>query len=197
MKRLVAIVVLTVALAGYGGALAAEQGQAPKQSGPAKHPTVELSELLDAVARKSGKEFLIDLRAPEEVVVGTIDIRDVDYGHLLTVLRNNGLAAAGSSKAVRIVPVAVIRQYELPTLRDNNDAIHEDEWVTRLLEPRNAVAPRLVALLRPLVPQAGHLFAEADSNLLIVVAPYGVTQQLVDVVNEIDQRIDSPQASTQ
>ena len=168
----------------------------PKQSRPARHETVELNELLDVVARKSGKEFLVDRRVPADVVVGTIKARNVDYPTLLTILRNNALAAATSDNGVRIVPVNLVRQHELPVLRDNDDTIPNDEWVTRLIQPEKAFSPRLVPLLRPMVPQAGHLVAESDSNVLIIVAPYGVTTRLVEIVDEIDQRTER-QASTQ
>ena len=197
MNRLLAILVLSLTVVSLNVAVASDEAQALKQAGQAKHATVELSELLDAVARKSDMEFLIDRRVPVEVVVGTVKLRDVDYAVLLTILRNNALAAAMSDDVVRIVPVNIVRHHELPILRDNDDSMANDEWVTRLVQVSNGHAARLVPLLRPMVPQAGHLVAETDSNLLIIVAPYGVTERLVDIVYEINQRTDQAQASTQ
>ena len=197
MKNLVAIVLLSIAVTGSPASASAQENQLPKQSSPARHETVELNDILDVVSRKSGQVFLIDRRVPADVVVGTARVRDVDYALLLTILRNNGLAAATSDSAVRIVPVNLVRQHELPILHENDDAIPNDEWVTRLIQPSQAAAPRLVPLLRPMVPQAGHLVAESDSNVLIVVAPYCVAKRLVDIVYEIDQRTEHTQASTQ
>lgn len=187
MKKLVALVVLSVSLACATVPVLAEEGQSPKQSAPAMHETVDLGELLEAVSRKSGSEFLVDRRVPAEVVVGTVKLRDIDYSMFLTVLRNNGLAAVPADNAVGIIPVGFVRQYKLPMLREKDAATPGDEWVTRILKIENTNAVRLVALLRPMIQQAGHLVADSDSNKLIVVAPYSVTQQLADIVDEVDQ----------
>ena len=186
MKNLVAIVLLSLTLAGV--AASAEEGQSSKQPHPGMHETVELNELLETVTRKSGSEFLVDRRVPAEVVVGTVKLRDIDYSMFVTVLRNNGLAAVPSDNAIRIIPVNFVRQYKLPMLHENDDAIPGDEWVTRILTVENTNASRLVPLLRPMIQQAGHLVADSDSNKLIIVAPYGVTERLVEIVDEVDQR---------
>ncbi len=186
MKKPIAIVLLSVTLAGFAAAALAEEGQSTKQQTRAAHETVELGELLDAVARKTGKEFLVDRRVPAEVVVGTLKARDLDYAMFLTVLRNNGLAAVPSDKAVRVIPVNYVRQYAPPMLRENDAAIPDDEWVTRVIRVENTNAVKLVSLLRPMIQKAGHLVADADANKLVVVAPYGVTVRLAEVVDEID-----------
>ena len=192
MKNLIAITVLLVTFAGFTTVAWADEEQSAKQ---ATHETVELSELLEVVSRESGNDFLIDRRVPAEVVVGTVKLRDIDYAMFLTVLRNNGLAAISSDKAVRIIPVSQVRQYKLPMLRENDGTIPDDAWVTRVMKIENTAAPRLVPLLRPMIQQAGHLVADADANVLIVVAPYSVTERLVDIVYEIDQRSGARQSS--
>ena len=192
MKNLIAFVTLSAMLFGYSAAALGQEGQSGKQSVQASHETFELSELLDAVARKSGKEFLIDRRVPAEVVVGTVKLRDVDYPMFLTVLRNNGLAAVPSDKLVKVIPVGSVRQYALPILRENDDSVPDDAWVTRILQIEHTNAVRLVPLLRPMIQQAGHLVADSDSNKLIIVAPYGVTKRLAEVAREVDQRTGAP-----
>ena len=194
MKKTIAIVVLSFSLAGFTGSAQAEEGQSSKQPAQAMHETVELKVLLDAVARKTGSEFLIDRRAPAEVVVGTVKLRDIDYAMFLTVLRNNGLAAAPADRAVRIVPVNYVRQHALRIVRQNDDAIPSDEWVTRILKVENTNAVRLVPLLRPMIQQAGHLVADTESNALIIAAPYSVTVHLAEIVKEADMPIGKRQA---
>ncbi len=186
MKNYIAIAVLSITLAGFAASALAEEGQSGKQPAQVTHATVDLSEVLEAVARRSGKEFLVDRRVPAEVVVGTVKVRDLDYSMFLTVLRNNGLAAVSSSEAVRIIPVGSVRQYALPILRENDDSIPDDAWVTRIVKVENTNAVKLVALLRPTIQQAGHLVADSDANKLVIVAPYDVTKRLVEVVDEID-----------
>ncbi len=188
MKNLIAIVILSAALAGFAVPAVAEEGQSTKKAAQVTHETVELGELLEAVARKSGKAFLVDRRVPAEVVVGTVKVRDLDYAMFLTVLRNNGLAAVASDTAVRIIPVGSVRQYALPMLQANADGTPDDEWVLRIIQVENTNAVKLVSLLRPMIQQAGHLVADSDSNKLVIAAPYGVTVRLAEVVDEIDQQ---------
>ena len=192
MKNFIAVVVLLFASIGHAGLALAEEGQSSKQSAPPMHETVELKDLLDAVARKSGSEFLIDRRVPADVVTGTVKLRDIDYAMFLTVLRNNGLAAVPADNAIRVIPVNSVRQYKLPILQDSDDSIPGDAWVTRVFKLENTNAVRLVPLLRPMIQQAGHLVADSESNKLIVVAPYGVTEQLVEIVDEVDTPAGSP-----
>ena len=188
MKNLLAIFIVSAALAGFAAPVVAEEGQSTKKAAQATHETVELGELLEAVARKSGKAFLVDRRVPAEVVVGTVKVRDLDYAMFLTVLRNNGLAAVASDTAVRIIPVGSVRQYALPMLQANADGTPDDEWVLRIIQVENTNAVKLVSLLRPMIQQAGHLVADSDSNKLVIAAPYGVTVRLAEVVDEIDQQ---------
>ena len=186
MTKLISVLVLSVTLAGFASSAIAAEGQDSKQSPRASHDTVQLDEMLDTVARNSGKAFLVDRRVAAEVVVGTIKVRDIDYPMFLTVLRNNGLAAVPADKAIRIIPVGSVRQYKLPIIRENDDAIPADEWVTRVLQVESTNAVRLVPLLRPMIQQAGHLVADSESNKLIVVAPYSVTERLAEIVGEVD-----------
>jgi len=195
MKNLIAIVVLSATFAGFTTAAWADEGQSANQTAPMKHQTVELSDLLEVVSRESGNDFLVDRRVPPEIVVGTVKLRDIDYAMFLTVLRNNGLAAVPSDTAVKVIPVGYVRQYQLPILRENDDTVPGDAWVTRIITLETSAAPRLVPLLRPMIQQAGHLVADAESNALIVVAPYGVTEGLIDIVDEIEQRTKERQSS--
>ena len=187
MNKLLAIVFLSGALTVLPASALAEEAPSKGQAAQATHETIELRELLDSMSRKSGTDFLVDRRVLAEVVVGTVRVRDLDYAMFLTVLRNNGLAAVPSDKAVRIVPVGSVRQYALPILREDDDSVPDDEWVTRILTIENTNAVRLVPLLRPMIQQAGHLVADTDSNKLIIVAPYGVTERLADIADEVDQ----------
>ncbi|MDJ0794214.1 MAG: secretin N-terminal domain-containing protein [Woeseiaceae bacterium] len=186
MKTPIAIVLLSVTLIGFAASALAGEGHSATQKAQATHEMVELGELLDTVARNSGKEFLVDRRVPAEVVVGTLKARDLDYAMFLTVLRNNGLAAIPSDKTVKVIPVGNVRQYAPPMLRENDAAVPDDEWVTRVIKVENTNAVKLVSLLRPMIQQAGHLAADSDANKLVIVAPYGVTVRVAEVVDEID-----------
>ncbi len=179
-------VLLVVSLSMCGMALADEHDTP-------RHEVVALDKLLDAVSRNADTEFLVDARIDADVVIGTLDIRKIDYGILLSVLRNNGLAAVRAESVTKIVPVSVVRQHALPIIRENDPSIADDEWVTRTLVLEKVKASGLVPILRPMVQQAGHLAAIAGSNMLVIVAPYGVTERLVEIAEEADQNFPDQQ----
>lgn len=149
-------------------------------------PRVSLEGILDAVSKKSGKTFLVDSRVSPAVVVGQPRARDVTFPMLLKILRNNGLAAVSEDDTVSIVPVATVRQYPLPLLIEDDDTIDPEAWVTRVVGLNNASAKQMVPILRPLLPQPGHLTAHVDSNTLTIVDRYANVRRIVQMVLVMD-----------
>jgi len=173
----------------------AEEGKAPVAPGaitPSVLPTVVLGDLLESVAKKSNKEFLVDSRVPAEVVIGQLDWHDVTYPVLHTVLRNNDLAAVTVQGKVNVVPVGDIRQYALPVLYEDDETIADDEWVTRVVRPKNANAAMMVPIFRALLPQQGHLAGVPDSNTLTIVARYANVRRIVEMVEDMDAHTPEP-----
>ncbi|MFA7386800.1 MAG: type II secretion system secretin GspD, partial [Thiohalobacteraceae bacterium] len=66
-----------------------------------------------------------------------------------------------------------------------------DEVVTRVIEVNNVSAAQLVPILRPLVPQQGHMAAYPGTNVLIVSDRAENIERLVSIVKRMDQRSDS------
>jgi general secretion pathway protein D len=110
----------------------------------------------------------------------------VDYPVLLSVLRANGLAAVESEGRVNIVREAEVRYLPAPIVQTDDASIAADEWVTRVLTTTNIGATQLVPILRPLLPQAAHLAAHADTNRLIVMDRYANVQRITAIVRALD-----------
>lgn len=159
---------------------------ASEQKAAARHQSMLLDEILESVARKTDTQFLVYQRVPTEIVTGPAHVRDITYPQLLSILQNNDLAAVMVEETVNIVPVAAVRQYPLPMIDSDDKTMPDNAWVTRVIRADNAMLKRLVPLLRPMVPHAGHLVADPDSNTMIVIAPYGVTQQISKLVMTLD-----------
>ena len=177
----------------------AEEAGAPEtacETAPSASPTVALVDLLELVSRKSNKEFLIDSRAPADVVVGQFDWHDVTYPLLHTILRNNELAAVTLQGKVNIVPVVAIRQYPLPIIYEDDDTIADDEWVTRIMRPKKAPATMMVPVLRPLLPQQGLLSAVPHSNTLTIVGRYANVKRIAEMVQDMDDHTPDPGGAT-
>lgn len=152
------------------------------------HPSVALADILEVVAKNTRREILVDSRAPSKVVIGQASPRDIDYTTLLTILRNNGMAAVAVGDVTNVVPVNEIRQQPLPILHADDDTIGDEEWVTMVLTLEKAGPRQLVPILRPLLPQQGHLTANAPSRTLIIVDRYANVRRIVAIVREIDAK---------
>ena len=149
-------------------------------------PLVELDPVLQRVERSSSKRFLVDRNTPPRIYLAGVDANDVTYPVLLSILRANNLAAVEIEGRVNIVSVFEIRNYAIPMVQNDDSSVAADEWVTRVLTTTNVQAGSLVPILRPLMPQWGHLAAMADNNKLIVVDRYANVQRITELVRSLD-----------
>lgn len=149
-------------------------------------PRVELMTVLDAVSKKTGKVFVVEHNADADIVVGQVEPRRMDYDTLLVVLRNNRLAAVNYRGTTSIIDVDRVRQHPLPVIYEEDDSIAEEEWVTMLVEIKNADARMFVPILRPMLPQQGHLVAHPESNMLTIVDRYANLKRVLGLVRTMD-----------
>lgn len=189
MKLRYVVVPAVVMLFSAATVLAAEnrdKAESQDHAASVSLPTVALADVLDAVSEKSGRKFLIDRRAQSEVVIGQLRPKDVDYPSLLVILRNNDLAAVTIGEFANIVAGPDIRQYPLPVLYEDDDSIDGEEWVTRVIQLKNAPAETLVPIMRPLLPRAGHLAAHPMSNTILIVDRYANVRRVTGMILGLD-----------
>jgi general secretion pathway protein D len=112
------------------------------------------------------------------------------YQVFLSILKVHGFAAVPSGAVIKIVPDVNAKQDGIPTVGDD-DARVGDEMVTRVVQVENVAAAQLVPILRPLVPQQGHLAAYPATNVLIISDRARNVGRLVRIIRRIDQVSDS------
>ena len=160
--------------------------QPPVPVGPRPDlPMVELAPLLQRVERASGKKFLVDPRLGARLYLAGVEPNDVTYPVLLAILRINGWAAFESEGRVNIIPDANVR-FHAPFVQNDDASIPADLYVSRVLTTANVAVVNLVPILRPMMSQAAHLAAHADSNQLILVDRYESVQRITAVVRALD-----------
>lgn len=150
-------------------------------------PRVPLMEVLEAVGKKTGKTFVVEINVDADIVIGLAQTRRMDYETLLIVLRNNNMAAVEYRGATNIVAVDRIRQQPLPVIYEEDDSIAEEEWVTMLIVVENAPAKMFVPILRPMLPKQGHLVAHVDSNTLTIVDRYANLKRVLQLIRKMDR----------
>lgn len=145
-----------------------------------------LVQLIEAVSKKTGKNFILDPRVAGNAVLIGIDPAKVGYADLLTILQVNGYAAVETGGLVRVIPDSVSRAAPSPLI-DGNEKHPDAEIVTRVLRVKSISSPQLVPILRSLLPQSAHFAAVACTNELIIVDTYANVRRIESVVAAMDK----------
>jgi general secretion pathway protein D len=111
---------------------------------------------------------------------------DAFYEAFLSILQVYGFIAVPAGNVIKILPDANARQIPAVDLPDRVSAT-SDEIVTQVLDVRNVSAPALVPILRPMIPQYGHLVAYPASNILIITDRASNVNRMMRIIRRIDQ----------
>jgi general secretion pathway protein D len=152
----------------------------------------DISALISTVAEVTDRNFIVDPRVKGKVTV--ISSRPMDseevYQVFLSILKVHGFAAVPSGEVIKIVPDVNAKQDGIPTASDSAPG-RGDQMVTRVVQVDNVAAAQLVPILRPLVPQQGHLAAYPATNVLIISDRASNVERLLTIIRRIDQVSDS------
>jgi len=148
----------------------------------------DIRALISTVSKFTGKNFIIDPRVKAKVTVisaNTLSTEEV-YEVFLSVLQVHGYAAVPTGAVIKIVPEVNAKQGPLP-LSGNKDNYADDELITKIIRLDHVPASQLVPILRPLVPQQGHLAAYNPTNTLIITDHAGNIQRLLKIIRGVDR----------
>ena len=160
-------------------------GAQSEPAATARKGGVPVEELITAVAKRTGKTFIVDPRVQGEAVLIGSDPAKIDYAELLSVLQVHGFAAVERGNVVRVIPDANVRQQPVAIVTGKES--HPDaEFVTKTFTLKNVPAAQLVPILRPLIPQMGHLVAFPCTNMLMLVDTFGNVQRIEKLVQALD-----------
>lgn len=148
----------------------------------------DIHALINAVSRITGINFIVDPRVKGKVtIISNKEMPSEDvYQVFLSVLKVHGFAAVVGPSVTKIVPEVNAKQDAIPFM---NKQIYNgnDAFVTRVIEVRYVDAAQLVPILRPLVPQRGHLAAYPASNALVISDSSANIARLEKIIRRIDQ----------
>jgi general secretion pathway protein D len=152
----------------------------------------DLGQVIEAVSQVTGKNFIVDPRVRAQVTMlsSTPMSPAAFYEAFLAILQVHGFVAVPSGKVIKILPDANARQLPANDL-PNSVSSTSDEIVTQVIQVRNVSAAQLVPILRPLIPQYGHLAAYPSSNMLIIADRAANVNRLARIIDRIDQAGDA------
>jgi len=147
----------------------------------------DIHSLISTVSKQTGRNFVVDPRVKAKVTVISTDPVSADglYEVFLSVLQVHGYSAVPAGDLIKIVPDVTAKQGPVPILGESADS--SDQLVTQVVAVVNVPAAQLVPILRPMVPQQGHLAAYAATNSLIITDRSSNIQRLMTIIERIDR----------
>ena len=147
----------------------------------------DINSLIATVSKQTGRNFVVDPRVKAKVTVISTDPVSADglYEVFLSVLQVHGYSAVPAGDLIKIVPDVTAKQGPVPILGEDSNP--SDQLVTQVIAVVNVPAAQLVPILRPMVPQQGHLAAYAATNSLIVTDRASNIQRLMEIIRRIDR----------
>ena len=148
----------------------------------------DIRSFIETVAEATGRNFVVDPRVKAKVTVVSARSmnREEVYQVFLSVLQVHGYAAVQVGEIIKILPDVNAKQGPVATGSESSKATG-DELVTRVVPIKHVPAAQMVPILRPLVPQQGHLAAYPNSNVLVVSDRAANIQRLISIINRIDR----------
>jgi len=152
----------------------------------------DLGQVIEAVSQVTGRNFIVDPRVRAQVTMLSATPMNAGafYEAFLAILQVHGFVAVPSGDVIKILPDANARQMPANDLPDRISST-SDEIVTQVIQVRNISAAQLVPILRPLIPQYGHLAAYPSSNMLIISDRAANVNRMARIIQRIDQSGDA------
>jgi general secretion pathway protein D len=146
----------------------------------------DIREFVTQISAITGKSFIIDPRVKGDVtVISNVNMDEESvYQLFLSVLQVHGFAAVSAGSAIKIVQTVLAKQSSNPD--DFVDDLESEELVTRVITVTNAPSEEMVKVLRPLIPQYGHIAALSEPNVLIISDHASNINRLVEIINRVD-----------
>lgn len=181
LKRMLGVGLALAALV-LAGPVAAQQGQGSWKINMKK---ADIRTFIEQVSDITGYSFIVDPRVKGEVTVisNTEMSADDIYNMFESVLRVHGFASVRSGSVVKIVPNQGAKQENLGLITGGDNS---ERMVTRVIPVRNTSATELVPILRPMVPQYGHLAAVSSANALIISDHASNIDRMMEIVRRVD-----------
>jgi general secretion pathway protein D len=144
----------------------------------------QIRDFIDQVADITGETFIVDPRVKGQVTV--VSKKPLNLGEIyqlfLSVMATHGFTVITQDNQARIVPNAEAKA-EADVGRASADRLE-----TRMIQVQHTSANELIPLLRPLVPQYGHMAAVTNANAVIISDRSANIDRIEDLIRQLDQK---------
>ncbi len=148
----------------------------------------DLEEFVAQVAEITGKTIVVAPQLKGKVtVVSSANLNEGGvYTLFLSVLRTHGYTAvqSGDGGTIRVEQQAKGKQN--PGASGPVSRVAPDALVTRVISAQNVESTELMKILRPLIPQYGHIAAVTTPNVVIITDHADNIKRLIALIGQID-----------
>ncbi|ROO30440.1 general secretion pathway protein D [Salinisphaera orenii MK-B5] len=146
----------------------------------------DIKTLIATVSEVTGRNFVVDPRVKGDVTVLSSEPMTPQelYETFLSVLEVHGFSVVPAGEITKIIPQVNAKQ---DGGFGGSETGTREDIVTRVIKVDNVPADQLVPILRPLVPQYGHLAAYSASNTLVISDRAANAERLAGIVDKIDR----------
>jgi len=146
----------------------------------------DIRAFIEMVSSVTGTNFVIDPRVNAKVTVISSQPLPADavYQVFLSVLQVHGLTAIQAGDLTKITPEVEGKQTGISDSK--TQPAYPDDMLTQVVRVKNVPAAQLVPILRPLVPQYGHLASYPPANVVVIADRRANVERMVNLIKQID-----------
>ncbi len=150
---------------------------------------VELSAVIDTIARLTGKNFIYDdkLRCRVTVISPSRMSIDQAYAVFESVLQVKGFTTVeGPGGAIKVIPIRDAKESSVETVQGRTPSPNRDTFVTRLIPLQNIDAEAITTTLKPLVSKEASMVAYGPTNTIILTDSSANIRRILGILDAID-----------
>jgi general secretion pathway protein D len=186
-KFIKSLVVLAMLSVGANLMAAEPKASVPEQTWTVNFKDTDIVEVVKFVQEVTGRPIIVDpkVRGPIRVIANKPLNKKELYALFLAVLDVHGFTAFESDGVVRVIVNREARNLPIPT--EQTIKSRDDGYITQIIQLNNISAAKVLAALRPLVPQYSHLSAYEPSNALIISDTRANIARINDLIMQMDK----------
>jgi general secretion pathway protein D len=150
---------------------------------------VELSVVIDTIARLTGKNFIYDDRVRGRVTIVSPTKVSVDQAYRVfeSVLQVKGFTTVeGPGGALKVIPLREAKESPVDTRLGRHPTPASDRYVTRLIPLRYIDAEAISNTLKPLVSKDASMVSYAPTNTMILTDAASNIRRILSILDTID-----------
>ncbi|MCZ6707765.1 MAG: hypothetical protein O7A71_07455, partial [Chloroflexi bacterium] len=181
--------VLALAIAAPGAAQDAASEPDPNGLVTLDFADVELSAVIETIAKMTRKNFIYDDRVRGRVTVVSPSPMTVDQAYAVfeSVLQVKGFTTVMTpGGAIKVVPIREAKESSVETVQSSQRPPNRDRFVTRLIPLKFIDADSIVNTLKPLVSKDAAMAAYAPTNTVILTESSSNIRRLIAILESID-----------